>query len=387
MGKPKVSSLASRRAVLRKRYAAALTTLRKHASPDADSLGPWALAADNIAGIALEASQRADRVGPDSAITALATAPAWLASWLELGRPLPRGAVSPLARAVAAGVWLAGAEGWNAGRVLRNKVRLDPSLLRDLRAAEAEHRALLRDTWQLARASKVDRVAPLARQLATFAAALPALLATAAAAPDEMQLDRELPGLRASLLLRRTALLAAALPLLAARVADPRLRATTADLARRRTRLERREGPTVPAARSLPPHTPETAVTIRGVLGDTQWIERPEKPYEWARTQSGVVLVLPHKRFRTRGALRGSVVWAAGRVKPDFADLGRVLEIEGEGPGQHAATVWADWLAEQLRRVIDIAPGSVRLYWELPDPRERGSGRDIVAHLGRGEVA
>jgi hypothetical protein len=61
-------------------------------------------------------------------------------------------------------------------------------------------------------------------------------------------------------------------------------------------------------------------------------------------------------------------IWAAGRV--EVAPRGQpFLKVDREGPGQHAARVWEDWLAELAAPVYDLYPGEVCALWEVPQTR------------------
>jgi hypothetical protein len=350
--------------------------------------GSWALAADDLAAAALgwirTSKVLSAGLGPPTAMRVLPTLPASFAH-LEFAE-IPRMAVGPIARGLAAAVLLSATEGWNAGRVLRDRVSISPSLPRRLAELERRGHAVLRRSWRAARSGDARALPSICAELVELVAELPSVCADAAAAPSAAQVAADGFGLRASRVARELALWMAALPLLITRLHDQRLRETTQKLATRRTVLERMDGPPGRAMTQVPPLPFGRPATVVGVVRETGWVERPDDPYAWARLERGGVLVLPHKRFRTRGVVEGSVVWARGRVKPEFADLGHVLEVEAEGPGSHASTVWADWLAVTLRGALDIAPGSLRMWWELPDPRSSWANRDLSAHLPHQEV-
>jgi len=228
----------------------------------------------------------------------------------------------------------------------------------------------------------IEQVGPLAKRIVEWTARSQPVCVEAAAAPSELQLSLQMPGLRASRLLRHAALLTAAVPFLRARLGSERLAESTAELLTRRQRLERMDGPPLLGTRRPLRPAPGKTVQVRGIVQETGWVERPQKPFGWARTSDGIVLVLPWKRFENYGVVAGSLVWAAGRVEENFASLGAVVKVEAEGLSQHAGSVFADWLATELRDAIDLQPGSLRLWWELPDPRSPHAVNDLDSHVG-----
>ncbi|MBL4763021.1 MAG: hypothetical protein JKY93_10035 [Gammaproteobacteria bacterium] len=344
----------------------------------------WALSADQLTQGTLGWIRTSKGLGPSKAMALL---PTLLASFSALSfTDIPRSAVGHFARSLATAVMLPAVEGWNTGRVLRDQLSISPTLPRRLTELETRAHAVLRHLWRAARHGDSRALTTIMAELEILTAALPRLCVDAASAPLAAQLSSMSPGLRATRLVRELALWTAAIPLLAVRLSDDRLRASTQKLAARRTQLRRHDGPPGRALLKVPPLPTGRNATVIGVIEETGWVERPGNPYGWALLQNDEILVLPHKRFRTRGAAPDAVVWASGRVKASFAELGRVLEIEAEGPSQHAGTVWADWLADELRGALDIAPGSLRLWWEMPDPRSDWANRDISSHLPHQQV-
>jgi hypothetical protein len=166
---------------------------------------------------------------------------------------------------------------------------------------------------------------------------------------------------------------------LAHRLSDERLVHTTDDIARRREQLMRRDGPAASGLSRVPPNA--TTASLYGVIEETEWRELPEKPYAIARTSAGILLALPHKRFATRGVVPNMAFWAAGSVEQDFLDGEPALVIEAEGPGQHATSVFLDWIADEVRPAYDRFPGSLRLAAELPNTRHGGLREGLRAHL------
>lgn len=192
--------------------------------------------------------------------------------------------------------------------------------------------------------------------------------------------DRRVPAVRAAELVRDGALLAGAAALLAHRLGHDRLRGTTDDIARRRIQLLRLDGPSVSGSTHILDGADSAALV--GTIIETWWIERPEAPHATALTTSGVQLRLPHKRFETRGIMPGMAFWAAGRVKRDFPEGGdTTLEVEAEGPGQHATSVFQDWVATEVRGSFDRFPGSLRLAAELPNTVQGGISQALRSHL------
>lgn len=162
-------------------------------------------------------------------------------------------------------------------------------------------------------------------------------------------------------------MLAGACVLLEHRMRNNRLRATTAELAALRKTLMRLEPRPAQTLRGLSrPLVGRTRVSLLGLARQINWVERPEKPYGEMRLAPWNHLVrLPYKSFKRHGVSPGAVVIVTGKVKDD-CEAGLLLEVEQEGPTTHAATVWEDWLATELRPQYDLHPASLRAAWELP---------------------
>ena len=67
-----------------------------------------------------------------------------------------------------------------------------------------------------------------------------------------------------------------------------------------------------------------------------------------------------------------------------FTPFLRFLGYELEGPSNGEATVWEDWLQVQARDAYDIAPRSVDLVADFPDPSRPGAALDLYARTSGG---
>lgn len=346
-----------------------------------DAAGPaWRAAAIDVAAAAADHTRIAGVVGPGAALDRLGDVLPRYAG--EITTAPPPGAARPrLSRMLATTSLLLTQAAWGEGRELRGAAGPTVGLLRRVERAEAAMDDALAALRDAALRTDLERLAAAAADLTELHGVVTRLCLDAAAAPDAHQaLHRS--GLRASFLARELAVAWAAVPVLEARLADARLRERTDDIARRRTRLVRRDGPRLPAHATLPPLPERTGVAVAGRVEAMAWIDRPDAPYAWAQLDTGTRVVLPQKHFRSRGVAIGAYIHAAGRLKRDFADLGAVVEIEAEGPGQHDEAVWRDWLAVQVRDAIEASPGSLRLWWEMPPPEDRAAVlHDVQAHL------
>lgn len=358
---------------------------REAASPASGAtpadLSRWWLHRDRLAGDVLECGTLSGRAGPAAALAELRGTLAAYGERLPVGTPLSLRASALPSRVLARATYYELADAWNEGRKLRGRMPWRAGIDRDVAALEEAFAAVLKRCRRVAMAGSAKDVPVLAAELSSFSERLKLAAGPIAAADEALQSSASLPGLRISRLIRQTSLLAAALPLLQARLGDAVLARTTRESLQRRTRLRRLDGPPLIGALRLLRPAEGARVQIRGRLVQTGWIELPEKPYGWAITTEGVTLILPRKRFENRGALPGSFVWAAGTMENEFHDRGTVVKVEAEGPSQHAGAVFFDWLADELRPQMDLYPGSLRLWWELPDPRDPRHFRDTLAHL------
>ncbi|MFT3807212.1 hypothetical protein [Arenimonas sp.] len=351
-------------------------------SPDGSvqALSNWWLHRERLAGDVLEYGTLAGRAGPVVALAELRGTLAVYAERLPIDVPLTLAGSGLVSRVLARTTYYELADAWNEGRRLRGRMPWRTGTEREVDELEASFTVVLKNSRRIALRGQARDVHRLAAELSAFAERLKASAAPIAAAEDSLQ-SPALPGLRVSRLIRQTSLMAAALPLLQARLGDAMLARTTRESLQRRERLRRLDGPPLIGALRLLRPAEGTRVQIRGRLVEAGWVELPEKPYGWAKTAEGVTLVLPRKRFENRGALPGAWIWAAGTVENGFHDRGTVVKVEAEGPSQHAGVVFFDWLADELRPQIDLYPGSLRLWWELPDPRDPRHFRDTLAHL------
>lgn len=345
-------------------------------------LGPWSLALHDATSAAHEFSMLSRRLGPNSVLESVSGVLTACESRLGANDPLSLNGAGILARGLARASYMELTEAWAAGRRLRDQRGLPVGLDRKLVELERERRSLLIRVRRLAAGRDAAPVTSLAKRIVDWTAQLQPACVEAAAAPSELQLSLQMPGLRASRLIRHAAFLAAAVPFLRARLGSERLADSTAELLTRRSQLERLDGPPLLGTRRLLRPVHGKTLQVRGMVQETGWVERPQKPFGWARTADGIVLVLPWKRFENFGAVAGTMVWAAGRVEENYATLGTVVKVEAEGLTQHADTVFADWLATELRDAIDLQPGSLRLWWELPDPRSPQAMNDLDSHVG-----
>ena len=297
-----------------------------------------------------------------------------------------REAARAVATAIHAHLTLAYAEG-------RERRGLTPNLSLDERLTAAENayverlRGLRRAARRRDAAGKGAMAAILGEIVAEArgtADSLAVLASDAAAISTDLQLERNAPGLRASTLARRNAFLAAAAICLHARLMDPATRSTTPEVAERRTRLARRElsprNAWIYVSEAL---IGRTNMSVLGSIRDIEWIERGAKPFGAAvLAPSGSAVRLPFKSFTRNGISPGATVLAVGRVKPaDDRTPEPWLEIEQEGPTEHANTVWEDWLAVLVRDTYDLYPGSLRVEWELPAFGARGGRNDLLARI------
>lgn len=358
---------------------------RQAASPPLDgtttSVSSWWLHRERLAGDVLEYGTLSGRAGPAPALAELRGTLAAYGERMPTDIPLSLAGAGVLSRVLARATYYELAEAWNEGRKLRGRMPWQSGAERDVDALEGEFVDALKACLRVAMGGRVQDVPGLAARVSAFAERLKSAAPVIAAVAEPVQASATVPGVRLSRMIRQVSLLAAALPLLQARLGDATLARTTRESLQRRERLRRLDGPPLIGALRLTRPAEGAHVQIRGRLAETGWVELPEKPYGWATTTEGVTLVLPRKRFENRGALPGAVVWAAGTVENDFHERGTVVKVEAEGPSQHAGSVFFDWLADELRPHMDLYPGSLRLWWELPDPRDPRHFRDTLAHL------
>lgn len=358
---------------------------RQAATPPTDASAPalsrWWLHRERMAGDVLEYGTLSGRAGPAAALTELRGTLAGYGERMPTDIPLTLRGAGVISRVLARATYYELAEAWNEGRRLRGRMPWQSGVERDVDALEREFAESLKACRRTAIGGRVQDLSALAGRVSAFAERLKSSAPVVAAAAEPLQVSATVPGVRLSRMIRQACLLAAALPLLQARLGDATLARTTRESLQRRERLRRLDGPPLIGALRLTRPAEGARVQIRGVLAESGWVELPEKPYGWAKTTEGVTLVLPRKRFENRGALPGAVVWAAGTVENDFHERGTVVKVEAEGPSQHAGSVFFDWLADELRPHMDLYPGSLRLWWELPDPRDPRHFRDTLAHL------
>ncbi len=179
---------------------------------------------------------------------------------------------------------------------------------------------------------------------------------------------------------RRVTALIAVCPLIQYRANSSRLRGSTGALAQRRTRLVRRASM---RGRSRFDHLPPLArTTVLGRTSDVAFVDRPDRPYTRLRLTVDADLRVHFKNLLRCGLTRD--LWVQGRAKVEPPDEGWPYAVcEFEGPSTESSGVWEDWLHEQVRDWYDMAPRSVDLVWDYPDPsRPHGAG-DLLCRTAR----
>jgi hypothetical protein len=185
--------------------------------------------------------------------------------------------------------------------------------------------------------------------------------------------------LKASDIARRHAALVAGAILTDQRLRDRRVGKSTADAARRASKLRRTPLNPNAARKTLRPSDRGKRLTVVAQLGQIDFIERPRKPYSGAVAGELGELRVPHKNMRRVGVAQGSWVVAIGKVKVDGRDS--LLEVEFEGPGQHSREFFEDWVFDIGRAAYDLYPGVLNMVWEFPDPKRRGGAADLYSRL------
>jgi hypothetical protein len=290
-----------------------------------------------------------------------------------------------LARASAMGIHLRCQRAFLDGRSMRPqppRKSLMDGLARLDRTYVSNLRALRRTTM----AGRFDAPLALAAKVTDGAySEIADLCKLAGRAADSDDPDAPIVALRASDLARRNAALVAGSILIDKRLRDRRRAKSTADAARRATRLRRTPLNPSGARKTLRSSDKGKNLAVVTRLGRVNYVERPRKPYSGAAIQGGGELRVPHKNMRRVGVVGGSWVVAAGKVKATGGD--RVLEVEFEGPGQHKREYFEDFLFDLARPAYDLYPSVLRMTWEFPDPHVRGGGADLMSRIDHGAKA
>ncbi len=253
--------------------------------------------------------------------------------------------------------------------------------IREVIRGEIAYRARLADLRRAAAAGDRRRVAgALGLVFGPDAARAQALCAASGAADVAIGLGAG--RVRVSLLARRLAALAAGAVWLQHRLATPRLRAGTARIAANRPTLTREHPQVLVSAVGFAGLDPGTRMQVIGHVLDVTWVERPARPYTRIalRDESEIRV---HFRNLQRNGLGGGQ-WVCARVKVEEPDGAPYAVAELEGPSNGEATVWEDWLQVQARDSYDIAPRSVDLVSDFPDPSRPGAALDLYARTTGG---
>ena len=186
-------------------------------------------------------------------------------------------------------------------------------------------------------------------------------------------------GLEASILARRHAMTAAGSVFLHRRLMLDRLVRPTKRAVERTNALRRTVVRPELARTQLSALDGGGRFSFLGRTSEVEWIERPRKPFTRVEFEGATLgLHVPQRSLERRGVRPGTVLWAMGTVK---AGEPPYLESEFEGPGQHKAEYFEDYLATLARPAYDLYPGTMLLEWEFP-PLERGAGaNDLVGRM------
>ncbi len=190
-------------------------------------------------------------------------------------------------------------------------------------------------------------------------------------------------GLQISNLSRKTAMLAGAAALLCQRLSSSRSSEATRQIAERRTTLMREGMDLRQMDLVLDDLAHGQLINVAGRVKEVVWEERPKKPVSIIRLEQGQCeLLVPYKSMRRQGLAAGSYCWCLGKVKRP-ASSKPYIEVEQEGPNQHAGEVWEDWLATQTRPFYDLYPASVEMVWEFPEQGHFGSMLDFLTRVNQ----
>jgi hypothetical protein len=287
-----------------------------------------------------------------------------------------------IARATASGIHLRCQCSYQDGREMRPQVPRK-KLIDDLERLDRRYVTNLRSLRRSTMGGRFDEPLTLAAEVTEAAhyeiAPLCKLAARAAASDDDRAAG---VALRASDLARRNAALVAGAIVIDKRLRDKRRRKSTAEAARRASKTRRTPLNPNAARKTLRTSDKGKSLSMVAQLGRVQYVERPRKPYSDARIPGIGDLRVPHKNMRRAGVVGGSWVVAAGKVKVASGD--KALEVEFEGPGQHRTEYFEDWMCDLARPAYDLYPSVLRMIWELPDPKVRGGGADLLSRIDRG---
>jgi hypothetical protein len=353
------------------------------------AVAAWCASAGAAAALARFQAPRADRL--DDLVAALGQVPGPITRALAIARRRERWPAKRYSERTARLAGHAVAVGGHlavALAVRRANDRRPRVSTRDRTAARvAAEWSLYRDTLLAARryaeAGEVEHLGQLVGALVGHLHGDLATLCGDAAAASRANHPRHASlGLQASALGRRSVMLATAGLLLQWRLHNRHTASATRRIAASRTSL-RRDLPRLGSARrDLTGAAPGTRARLFGRASAVTFEERPNRPRSTVTLQDAAcTLVAPFRSLPRRGILAGAAIWADGRVETG-GDGRPFLKVDLEGPGQHARTVWEDWLAALARPVYDLHPGTLHMEWDLP-AEPHAAGLDLMARLTR----
>ncbi len=79
------------------------------------------------------------------------------------------------------------------------------------------------------------------------------------------------------------------------------------------------------------------------------------------------------------GVASGRWLWARAKLEP--GEGLPILVAEFEGLGEHGRTYWEDWLAAETRSAYDLAPSSLDVLWEIPNPKYRNGMLELSGRV------
>lgn len=207
-----------------------------------------------------------------------------------------------------------------------------------------------------------------------------AALARSVGAMTRRERSRLQVGIRTSELLRRICATPSWVCMLDRRTTGARLRSGLRTVAENRAELRRVRTEHFSGSRALIGLSEGDRLAVTGTVTDIGWVGRPETPYSAITLDHGRFELRVHHRYAPGvGVAVGRNIWARGKYEQ--AQDEPIVVAEFEGLTAHASHYWEDWLAVEARDAFDIAPKSLELAWEIPDPRYRCGMNDLWSRI------
>ncbi len=186
-------------------------------------------------------------------------------------------------------------------------------------------------------------------------------------------------GLRASRLARRYCMLLAACQLLHWRLTNKRTINSSKKIASEREKILRQTRFDRSSRQSFSKSQLNKTIQLFGEFSEIKFIERPRKPYTLVTLDNKQIIKVAYKSLQRQGAKQHCRFIVQGKVKKDSD--GYFLEAEFEGSGQHASEYWEDWLADAVRGVYELYPGTIHMDWEFPLYNKKSSRADLLSRI------